>query len=89
MTEVRGHGAKTGILQSAEAGRDRLATPATTAAMAQHCRISCRTGELAVSASKNRVTRSPLEQRLVIRTMGALTTTDHQALREVVADTLG
>lgn len=30
-----------------------------------------------------------IEQGLVIRTMGTLTTTDHQALREVVADTLG
>ena len=30
-----------------------------------------------------------IEQGLVIRTMGALTTADHQALREVVADTLG
>ena len=30
-----------------------------------------------------------IEQGLVIRTMGTLTTTDHQALLEVVADTLG
>lgn len=30
-----------------------------------------------------------IEQGLVIRTMGTLTTADHQALREVVADTLG
>ncbi|MES2089726.1 MAG: type II toxin-antitoxin system PemK/MazF family toxin [Pseudomonadota bacterium] len=30
-----------------------------------------------------------IEQGLVIRTMGALTTTDHQALREALADTLG